>query len=695
MVSAIRAAALVLYVMAGPLWTTAWADNVGQCGAANSEDANGDVSLVQLRSRSSAPASRLQGLPFYSIAHMVNTKSAVDLAVGRGANALEFDVQYSGTSPDRIRHGAPCDCSCKDCLFGASGYVCCDLSCLSGDNDIASYLSHVASKPVTLAYFDNKVSDSWTEAEKADAGERLGRLIAEQLFGKGYKGRALIGVPTDAHAAFLRAAVRVLDSTPYGSRSLITMDFMTGQATTAITKLREIVPGWRAVYSVGISICSSKTFYDEISTAVAELKKGNVAEVFIWTLDATSSIKDYISRGVTGILTNYPADAASAASSAGLTLATLPLLPATGALFSAPFSNQYLAGYGSSRRAFRSLYEAQRVALADATAGGVTLESNGQYTVRAGATTMPSPTGEVSWVKAPMRCACQTPLAGTSGWNRWACGDGSSPWCTSTGTCFAEWFPKSDTSLGCSTATMCSCQTRLIGTSGWNRFVCSDNTASYCSAQETCFAPAFQKGGPACSSQVLCRCRTPSQGKAGFNRFACSDGTDDWCAADESCFSEAFPKSDRSMGCSTTNVRSVVGPVTWASSSKCLDVPGRTGHVLQLWDCSPGHTGQQFVLPPSGSGIIRYDRTLHLCLAVQGPIIDGSLIGLALCDKTSSNQLFRLPSSGQGPIVLQSSPGLCLENLLGASQNGNPIKLKTCQAGIAPQQFIVPVQQAA
>ncbi|CAN7979772.1 unnamed protein product [Ixodes pacificus] len=49
--------------------------------------------------------------PIYNIAHMVNSKEQVSEFMEKGANAIEFDVQfYDNGTAYRTYHGIPCDC---------------------------------------------------------------------------------------------------------------------------------------------------------------------------------------------------------------------------------------------------------------------------------------------------------------------------------------------------------------------------------------------------------------------------------------------------------------------------------------------------------------------------------------------------------------------------------------------------------
>lgn len=70
---------------------------------------------------------------------------------------------------------------------------------------------------------------------------------------------------------------------------------------------------------VGTSSCLSGTYYDQIT----EAKKNGFGLVYIniWTLNGESSMKEYIDKGVTGIITNKPGVLRDTVNELGITLA--------------------------------------------------------------------------------------------------------------------------------------------------------------------------------------------------------------------------------------------------------------------------------------------------------------------------------------------------------------------------------------
>jgi hypothetical protein len=75
------------------------------------------------------------------------------------------------------------------------------------------------------------------------------------------------------------------------------------------------------VYGTGISSCLGKTFYADVQAGVTSKSMSQNGMTYIWTIDKESSMRDYINRGVQGLMTNRIALAKKVAISMGLTVA--------------------------------------------------------------------------------------------------------------------------------------------------------------------------------------------------------------------------------------------------------------------------------------------------------------------------------------------------------------------------------------
>ena len=87
---------------------------------------------------------------------------------------------------------------------------------------------------------------------------------------------------------------------------------------------------------------------------------------------------------------------------------------------------------------------------------------------------------------------------------------------------------------------VCSCATPRGGTSGHNKFSCTNGHSRYCAANEECYNTRTFKYGHWASGcrvpTVMCTCDTPNAGTSGHNKFFCNNGITRYCAANEVCY---------------------------------------------------------------------------------------------------------------------------------------------------------------
>lgn len=276
--------------------------------------------------------------PFFNIAHMVNTDTAVDWALSQGANGLEMDMLFnSDGQPSKFRHGdtigASCDCTC---WMSASDHVCGQLAplfCLA-NSPLEDHLRHIADKSsqVAMIVIDSKVDDLSQSAQTA-AGAAVVKLLEQHLFSNGYKGFAVVSAPEWKYSAYLLAAVGQAKTSPYRKQFYFGVDMDNGGtegATNTLSHLLNKLGSPKVVYGSGISSCAGGiafTYYEETMLAVMNEARGFVRLVDIWTIDKEESMKKYILLGANGILTNRPAVLARVAKEQGKTLAQPGYLP--------------------------------------------------------------------------------------------------------------------------------------------------------------------------------------------------------------------------------------------------------------------------------------------------------------------------------------------------------------------------------
>ena len=276
---------------------------------------------------------------FYNIAHMANTKAAVDWALGRGANAVELDLAFNTATGDlqNFYHGTPCDCSCRcpaplwslcrnDPSHGCSVLIN-DVSSGSPCNaqsSVSDMLRHLASKTqLALVIFDNKIEmESMSNDVMRMAGRNIVTAVNNYLFGSGYNGKVIIGSPKLDSIGFLRAAVEEVLGSAYESRIYFTIDYEKNNVVETLVELHSL-PTSNIVYGTGTSACALRSTIKDETLKLAALNKANGLSGFtyIWTLDKDSSMKHYLPY-VQGLMTNYPGDLNDILREAGIKLAT-------------------------------------------------------------------------------------------------------------------------------------------------------------------------------------------------------------------------------------------------------------------------------------------------------------------------------------------------------------------------------------
>lgn len=245
---------------------------------------------------------------FYAIAHMTNNRKAVDWAVSQGANALEADLRFDADgSPKEFRHGMPCDCTCMSTLNVILGFggVCSALGWIDpcdARTNAADLLRHIAAKPsIALLVIDSKV----TWQSNTDGGRKVVELLESELFGRGFRGNVIIGVPSLDESEWLRHAALAAWVSSYRGRIYFTID---GEGRDVTGVLEELVslPTTRIAYGTGISSCASGDYVNATLIGAANKGAGVISLNYIWTLDKKESMNQYIDAGAQGIITNYP-----------------------------------------------------------------------------------------------------------------------------------------------------------------------------------------------------------------------------------------------------------------------------------------------------------------------------------------------------------------------------------------------------
>ncbi|XP_074660420.1 dermonecrotic toxin LapSicTox-alphaII1-like [Tubulanus polymorphus] len=255
---------------------------------------------------------------YYNIAHMTNTVPAVKWAISQGANAIEVDINFRDSTPVRFTHPFPCDCICS-----AKGTVCQHAPCGSGQ-DAAELLQYVAKTDLALVVIDSKINPlSMDYGARRDAGYNIVRLIEKHLFGQGYGGQVIIGVPSIRAANYLEAAIDELKNgteSRWMSKYYFTIDGEMNNIGGAVERLQQLNT-MNIVYGTGISACAVDNLWTStVNAVVSKTASKEIGMAYIWTIDSMKTMQKYV-QSFGGIMTNRPAVAARVIADAGLKLA--------------------------------------------------------------------------------------------------------------------------------------------------------------------------------------------------------------------------------------------------------------------------------------------------------------------------------------------------------------------------------------
>lgn len=264
--------------------------------------------------------------PIWVILHMADTVEAIRWGSEINVAGIEGDLQFkSDGTPEKFKHGWPCDCSCLLYEYG----VCKRLgpSGCNAETAVDTWFRTVASAGnYGLVVLDSKV-DSSTSSE---AGAKLVKMLDDHLFGNGYRGVVIISVAHFDGFGFLNAAATASLQSANGGRIYFTIDQEGKDAAGVLKKLTTLASPNR-VYGTGVSACSAAGYQEQTLLAKMNQQAGVTGFVYIWTIEKDSSTLDYVQHGATGIMTNNPPGVTGALTREGYTLArpTSTFPPAT------------------------------------------------------------------------------------------------------------------------------------------------------------------------------------------------------------------------------------------------------------------------------------------------------------------------------------------------------------------------------
>ena len=250
-----------------------------------------------------------------AMAHMVNSRGAVEWAMQKGANGIEVDLQFNDSGdPFEFRHGGVCDCSCLcplgDCkdddvckaLWSDTGSHC------NAREDVNSLLITMNrfSNQLAVVYIDSKIDEDTPNLSAA--GANVIAKLDQVLFAGGFKGQVVIGTPSATAIAYTRAAVNAANRSPNKAKYFFAIDGEGTDFPAAMNARNGLLslPTKNRAYSTGITVCLPNTFNVQIRLAAHNQRLGVIGSVGIWTLDKEASMNSYLTSGANSIITNYP-----------------------------------------------------------------------------------------------------------------------------------------------------------------------------------------------------------------------------------------------------------------------------------------------------------------------------------------------------------------------------------------------------
>ena len=242
--------------------------------------------------------------PFYVIAHMANTQTAVDWALSQGANGIASDLQFDfDGNPTIVEHGDVCDCACAV----LPDHICkavLNYKCAGRDAsaNAAAHMQYVANRSaISLYYIDSKVKAEWgSRLDKA--GAAIIPFLDKNLFGYGYQGKVLISAPKINVYNYIQTAVNASQSSVNKDRYFFTFDEEEDDYKDVIAMLSRLTN--KRVYATGSSGCSPITYDSALKTGVAGKNRGENGLTIAWTIDREHNMDELINFGVQGIITN-------------------------------------------------------------------------------------------------------------------------------------------------------------------------------------------------------------------------------------------------------------------------------------------------------------------------------------------------------------------------------------------------------
>ncbi|XP_015910248.2 dermonecrotic toxin StSicTox-betaIB1i-like isoform X1 [Parasteatoda tepidariorum] len=245
--------------------------------------------------------------PIWNIAHMVNSLAEVDVYLNKGANALEFDVQFNSDGEALYtHHGFPCDFFRKWWMW----------------ENIDAYLDKMRNlttpgheefrKELVLLFLDLKVG-KLTPLSLKHASKSLANKLKDIYWKRGKSGAQaylMIALPSLKQIEFIGNFMRTLqeDDASFCSDKIGFTFFGNEDIETISSVLHHSQVSHRIWQGDGITNWLPRCYrrLKKLLKMRNEEKIQHFSKVYWWTVDKMTTMRDILSLGVDAITTNYP-----------------------------------------------------------------------------------------------------------------------------------------------------------------------------------------------------------------------------------------------------------------------------------------------------------------------------------------------------------------------------------------------------
>jgi len=169
---------------------------------------------------------------------------------------------------------------------------------------VPELLEAIAAQPrVALFIVDSKPPKTDSAKVLRTAGRTVIELLEQHLFRKGYAGKVIVGTSSLKNVAYLEGAAEAARTSEFAKRIYFSID-EEKNVERVVNRLSKFTN--QSAYGMGISAIAPNSYRKEIRAAAKLKEQKKVAMVYIWTIDRTSSMLDYIQDGADGVMTNEP-----------------------------------------------------------------------------------------------------------------------------------------------------------------------------------------------------------------------------------------------------------------------------------------------------------------------------------------------------------------------------------------------------